>query len=130
MWIKETIKNRFLSKKKANKLICLLEFQLNILNDDAYEYLTYSSKLKEYIKDNKSKIHLARIAEQVLKDCTCEDLDEAAFIISNCNGEVLLDDAVECLRYSVSLSHASAELRKVYWLLWEIDSKNLKLIKR
>ena len=52
MWIKETIKNRFLSKKKANKLISLLEFQLNILNDDAYEYLAYSSKLKEYIKEN------------------------------------------------------------------------------
>lgn len=130
MWIKETIKNRFLSKKKANKLTSLLEFQLNILSDDAYEYLTYSAKLKEYIKENKSKTNLIQIAEQAIKCCVTKDLDEAAFILSNISGEVLLEDAVEYLRYSVSLSHASAELRKVYWLLWEIDSKNLKLIKR
>lgn len=130
MWIKKSIKNRFLSKKRANKLTSLLEFQLNILNDDAYEYLTYSGKLREYVKENKSRTYLVQIAEQVLRDCVCEDLDEAALILSNCHGEVLLDDAIESLRYYVSLSHASAELRKVYWLLWEIDSKNLKLIKR
>ena len=130
MWIKGTIKNRLLSEKKSNKLISLLEYQLNALNDDAYEYLTYSTKLKEYIKENKSKTYLVQIAEQAIKCCVTKDLDEAAFILSNISGEVLLEDALDCLRYSISFSHSATELRKTYWLLWEIDSKNLKLIKR
>lgn len=130
MWIKKSIKNRFLSKKTSKRLISLLTWQLNCLHDDANDYIYYRAALEEMLEKYKKQTYLCEIVQSTLFQNTSTELDEFAAEIKFSEGVITLYDGLEILDLQLSLSRAAQALRKIYFTVWEIDHKGLKLVNR
>ena len=125
MWIKHSIKNRFLSKNTSKELANLLTFQLNCMQEDAGCYMYYSAELNKALHDCEKLSSVTDFIKDALDKSVSTELDELAAIICYNDEKISLKEAVNALELQVSLSRAAQTLRQTYWLFYKIGSIKL-----
>lgn len=129
MWVKNTIRNMFLRKRTRTNLTSLLTYQLNVLIDNAADYIFFCSKLEQMTAEYSKRTHMVDIINDRLDRICSKELLDICIDVVNCRGRVTLDEAIKLLEMQEAISHASSQLKSMYETMHEINSKDLRITK-